>query len=311
MPVERIVRGVMYQRNTIRAALRVLLGASIIFMFYGLAGCGPSRTAAATQSTAPPFDPATQDAKALATVDEMVAALGGAPAWAAVKQIRWELKYYQNNELAGWVKHAWDIWNGRHRYEFALPDGIATYKATGQQQPPLFTIAMYDLFDHQGKGYVTTTALEGTPGARGAMAAERDRLVAESFKAWKRDAYQLAMLFKLKDPGVKLAYTGEREPIAGKWCMAGCIDITVTFAEGIGTDLYHLYLNKDTKLPEVIEKVLADNRSVSLAITAWTEAGGLKFPGTLQNIGPAEEYRIENVQITEPDDDLFIPRVFE
>src|SRR5690606_13292428 len=112
------------------------------------AGACAGRTAAATQTTPAAFDPATSDAKALAAVDETLAAMGGADKWAQVKQLRWEIKYTTDGQLQGWFKHSWDIWNGRHRYEFAPPDQLTAPK-------PVFTIAMYDLFDREGKGFVT------------------------------------------------------------------------------------------------------------------------------------------------------------
>ena len=288
--------------------VRAVLFASIACLASALAACGPGRTAAATQTTVVAFDAAASDAQAVAAVDEMTAALGGTEGWAAVKQLRWELKYYQNGELAGWVKHSWDIWNGRHRYEFADAPGLAAYKASGEQQVPVFTIAAYNLFN-QGKGFVTNSAIEGTS-ARGAMSADRDRIIAESYKAWQRDAYQLTMIHKLKDPGVKLEYAGEREDFGGK-CVGGCLDIKVTFDPAVGTDLYHVFLDKQSKMPEVIEKNIGGSQTIAFALDNWTEVRGVKFPQLLKNVGPNEEFRVENIQIGAPNDSLFVKQIIE
>lgn len=303
--VGRIVRRVMHSRVMLSA---IACSITLLPGLVGLVGCAAKRTVAATQTTPAAFDPGASDAQAITTVDEMMAALGGAEAWQQVKQVRWELQYYQNDELLGWVRHSWDIWNGRHRYEFSDSSGVKAYNASGGAELPLFTIAMYDLFDHQGKGVVTNSAIEGTP-QRGAVAADRDRIVAESFKSWQRDSYQLAMLYKLKDPGVKLSYVGERENFGGK-CEPGCIDIKVTFVPEVGNDLYHVLINKQSKLPEVIAKDFDGTRSVAFRIASWAKVGEMQFPAVLQNVGPNEEFRIKNIQIGEPEDELYVPRVF-
>ena len=41
----------------------------------------------------------------------------GPGAWSSVKQIKWDQSYMRDGKLAGWFKHSWDRWNGRHRFE--------------------------------------------------------------------------------------------------------------------------------------------------------------------------------------------------
>ncbi|MEM9491254.1 MAG: hypothetical protein AAGC55_19050 [Myxococcota bacterium] len=262
------------------------------------AGCGPGRTAAATQPTPVAFDPAQSDEKSLAAIDEMMTALGGAAAWNQVKQVRWELRYLQNDQLQGLIRHSWDIWNGRHRWEFISTDTYNKWQQEGGDGAPPFTRAMYNLFDREGKGVVLS------PLGERAVASERDIFVAEAYRSWQRDSYQLAMFFKLKDPGVKLQYVGERDDLQD-YCKSGCLDIKVTFDSAVGNDYYHVYLSKDTKMPVVVERY-EEGRSIYLAVTKWVTVNGLQVPAEYKNIGPNQVFQLDKIQIGEPDDELYV-----
>lgn len=257
--------------------------------------CGASRTAAATQKTPAAFDPSTSDPQAVQAVDSMITALGGADKWAQVKQIRWDVKYYMQGQLSGWFKHAWDIWNGRHRHEFATRDQLNVPE-------PDFTFAMYDLFDRE-KGYVAKTS---KPHQR-ADAEGAQRVIAAAYDAWKRDAYQLTMFFKLRDPGVKLQYAGERQNFMGL-CNPSCHDIKVSYVPEVGSDTYHVLINTQTNMPEAIEKYVEGGK-LAYQVSEWKEVNGLKFPTLYKNLGTDEKFVIENIRIGEPEDDLYVPQV--
>lgn len=263
----------------------------------GAGACATPRTAAATQKTPAAFDPAQSEAKALEAVDTMLATLGGVEMWNQVKQIRWDVKYYMSDELNGFFSHSWDIWNGRHRFEFAAPDELA-------KDEPVLTFAMYNLFD-RSKGFVANTANPH----QNAPAADRERLVAFAYENWQRDAYQLSMLYKLRDPGVILSYSGERQDFFGL-CKPACLDIKVTFAPEVGTDTYHVLINTESNMPEVVEKVLPTGK-LGLRVGDWIEVDGLKFPGSLANLGAEEKFVFENIRVGEPEDELYVPQVRE
>lgn len=274
---------------------RVLVFILFSIFVVGLGGCGAGRTAAATQKTPAAFDPSMSDQEALTAVDAMSATLGGAEAWAQVKQIRWDVKYHMQGQLRGWFRHAWDIWNGRHRYEFTPADQLAATE-------PVFTFAMYDLFD-RGDGWVATTK---SP-SQNAPAEERGRIIQNAYESWQRDAYQLAIFYKLRDPGVKLTYAGERQDFAGV-CESGCIDVKITFMPEVGSDTYHVLINKETKLPEAIEKAVP-NGTLGFKVEGWATVNGMKFPSVLQNLGTDEKFVFENIRIGEPEDELYVPQV--
>lgn len=283
----------MHIRIDVSPALGLLAAA----LLAGATACGgPQRTAAATQPTPAAFDPAQSDQQALAIADATMAAMGPAGAWAQVKQIQWEVKYYQNDALAAWFKHAWDMWNGRHRFESVLMKSYEIAQQSGNDDDMQWIQVMYDLFNRSDR----PTALFDT---RPVETADRDKLVEDAYKQWQVDSYQLAMLHKLRDPGVILSYVGEMQEQHGK-CQAGCVVIKVTFAPEVGTDTYFLNISKQTNLPEIVERHLTGG-TLAYAFEEWTEVGGLKLPSKLRNLGVNEVIQIENVVIGEPDDSLY------
>lgn len=266
-----------------------------------LPACGPGRTSAATQPTPAAFDPSGSDPKALAAVDAMVTALGGAETWAGVKQIQWDVQYTMDGTLKSWVRHAWDIWNGRHRCELA---DMSTYQPP---KPPKWSVVMYDLFDWQsGSGH-------GTYGGKEVGSDQRIKMKKMCHTLWQQQSYQLAMPFKLRDPGVKLALDGQMKEVTTKMstvvCKPACDSVKVTFAPEVGGDTWWVHINTETHLPELVEKKVQGGR-LAFALTDWTTVNGLKFVTKFQNAGlPGEVFQLSNIKIGAPNDDLYIPQV--
>ncbi|ACY14602.1 hypothetical protein [Haliangium ochraceum] len=287
----------MNTRNSLTLAA-VLLGAALLSLAPACSSstASSSRTTAATQPTPAAFDPGQSDPQALTLADEMIAQLGGAEAWAQVKQIQWDTKYQQNGAFAAWFRHAWDRWNGRHRFESLQMNTYQEAQETGRDEVMKWIIVVHDLFGDSMRPQVT---FDGQL----VESADRDTLVEQARNQWKIDSYQLTMLHKLRDPGVILSYVGESQDVYGT-CQEGCVVIKVSFVPELGEDSYFLNLDKTTKLPQVLEKRLPAG-TLAYEIAEWTEAGGLKFPSKLRNIGVSEEISFENLRIGEPDDTLY------
>ncbi len=260
------------------------------------AGCGPGRTAAATQPTPAAFDPAKSDTTALGHVEAGLAALGGGAAWDGVKQLSFEAKYLIDGTLKSWYRHHWDRWNGRHNFQSA---DLATDDGTpGSMQ---WMEVFYDLFDADAKPHASY-------GGREVSREDANKFRGDARKRLAEDGYFLTMIYKLKDPGVMLADGGEVATM-GDVCAPSCVAVKVTFDPAVGTDTWVVNYNTGTKLPEVIEKQTAKGR-IGYRIVAWIDAGGLKFPAKLQNLGlPGEVFEFGAIEIAEPDDRLFIPQV--
>jgi hypothetical protein len=277
-----------------------LLRLTILSLTVSLAACA-SRTTAATQPSPAAFTAGDSDPKAVALVDEMLAAVGGADQWAKTKQVRWTQKYMLEGKMSGLFKHAWDRWNGRHRFDQADMPTYVTAVAEGDESKTKYSVAMYDLLDHEGKGYASY-------GGQQVGTEDRDKMVASAFKNFNADTYRIVAHYKLKDPGVRLHLDGEIEAADGR-CDPKCSVVKVTFDPAVGEDTYFLSISQSTKLPEVLEKSSNGGR-VGFSLQEWTTVGGMKFPTKLQNMGmPGEIFQIESIEVGEPDDELYIPQV--
>jgi hypothetical protein len=286
-----------------RRACALLLFSALISP---LAACGGGRTTAATQPSPATFDASRSDPKAVAAVDQMLAALGGAAAWSDVKQIRWEQRYMRDGKLMGWFKHAWDRWNGRHRFEEINMQSYEKAQVEGRQEEIQTTVAMYDLFDHNGKGYATFNDQQ-------VATADRDRIVGGAYKNWQADSYRLFAWYKAKDPGVILAMEPPRQPQNGL-CTPGCDVVKVSFSPEVGKDTWHLSINTQSHLPEILERDIPAQAGqqagkLGFAVRDWKAAGPIKVPGKLENLGMSEVFEISEVKIGDVEESLYIPTV--
>ncbi|MCB9571281.1 MAG: hypothetical protein H6709_04245 [Kofleriaceae bacterium] len=272
--------------------LVLLLGAA------ALAGgaCGPGRTAAATQPTPAAFDPAQSDPAALEIVDASVAALGGAEHWQAIKQLQFDVKYTMDGQLKSWYRHAWDRWNGRHNFQSA---DLAT--DDGKPGSMKWMEVFYDLFDDDAKPHATY-------GGKEVAREDAIRFRGDARTRLSEDGYYLTLLYKQRDPGVMLHVEGEVKDVEGT-CNPGCTTVKITFDPAVGKDTWYVNYNTSTKLPEVIEKEGPQGR-LGFKITDWAEAGGLRWPAKIQNIGlPGEVFEFSDIKVGDPDDRLYVPQV--
>ncbi len=269
----------------------------IVPLVLAAAGCPKPRTSAATQPTPAAFDPAQSEPAAIAVVDAGVAALGGADKWAKLKELRFTMQYTNDGKLQAEHSHWWDRWNGRHRMQNT---DISTLG--GDPDDVRSTDVRYDLFDKDGTPHATYggSVVDRKSGAEMATGART---------ALTQDLYFVAMMYKLQDPGVMLKVENAAITVSETVCQPSCTSIKVTFDPAVGTDVWFVNFNNDSKLPEVIELQKGPGR-VGYRLADWIDAGGLKWPGALHNIGlPAEVIKVEGVKVGEPDDATYLPSV--
>lgn len=260
-----------------------------------LAGCPKPRTSAATQPTPLAFDVAKSDPKAIEVVDAGTATIGGAAPWEALKELRFSVTYNQDGVSQAEYEHAWDRWNGRHFF-------VATDMATthGKADDVKALEIKHDLFDRDKSpwaAYDGTQLMRGESGERAAVAT----------KQLMSDLYYLAIVHKLKDPGVILAIDNAEVliPETVPACKPSCTAIKVTFEKGVGTETWYVNYNNSSHLPEVIEQQRGAGR-IGFLLSDWVDAGGLKWPTKLQNIGlPGEVIKFDAVKVGEPDDNTY------
>jgi hypothetical protein len=264
-----------------------------------LGACGPKRTSAATQPSPAAFDASASDPKALEIVDAGIAALGGYAKWTAAKEIRFELKYTDKGAIKGWFRHAWDRWNGRHDFQMVDQATLG-----GDPKKISWLDVKYDLYNNDVLPFATV-------GGREISHEDARRYVDVARQHLGEDAYLMLVVYKLRDPGVHLADGGEVKDLQGApdACKPTCKVVKITFDPAVGKDTWFVSYNADSHLPEVIEKEVSGGR-VGYLITTWQDAGGLKWPGKLVNIGlPDEVFDFSNVAIGEPQESTYVPDV--
>lgn len=260
-----------------------------------LAACPKPRTSAATQPTPLAFDPAKSDPKAVAVVQAGVEKLGGDAPWQTLKELHFTISYRHGDQLIQQNEHWWDRWNGRQYYI-----GVDVATLGGDPDDVKAMEVKQDLFDADATPYVTYDGGQLTR-ADGATAAKR----AKGFLT--TDLYYLAITHKLTDPGVILSLDNAEVtmPPEVNACKPSCTTVKVTFEAGVGTDTWFVNFNNESKLPEVIEQARGAGR-IGYLILGWTDAGGLKWPTKLQNIGlAAEVIEFDGIKVGEPDDSRY------
>ena len=208
---------------------RVPLALPILFL---AAACGPGRTSARLPP-GPPFDPAQSDPEALAIVDAGVAALGGAEAWDKVQQLSFEVDYKLDGVTQAMFVHHWDRWNGRHYFATPVPSAEDPAQMNLQE-------VKHDLFDADAKPWA---AVNGTVAGTRDQADEMAKVAKQRLK---EDLYFIAMIHKLKDPGVKLTIDNAQITVEGSTtCQPSCTSVKVSFDPAVGSDTWYANFNND------------------------------------------------------------------
>lgn len=116
------------------------------------------------------------DPKAVAVADRVMEALGGREAWDRTRYISWN--------FFGVRRHYWDKWTGDLRIE---KDSL------------IILTNVHTKIGQARKGQTPVDDLD-----------ELAQLMKTSYEWWINDSYWMFMPYKLRDPGVKLAYGGEK-----------------------------------------------------------------------------------------------------
>lgn len=181
-------------------------------------------------------DLAATDPKAVAIAEQVLAELGGQQAWDETR--------YLHFGFAGRRQHWWDKWDGRYRLE-------------GKNREGQSYVVLMNLNTRVAKA----AWLDGQPVTGEAL----EKQVDDAYGAWINDTYWLLMPYKLRDPGVNLAYAGE-ETIDG----AAYDKLALSF-EQVGLtpgDRYWAYVNRATHRMDRWEYILQSDPP-GQAPTAW------------------------------------------
>jgi hypothetical protein len=266
---------------------------SILFAAAVLASCGPGRTTYARYPGAPPaFDRTASDPKAVAIADAVIAAAGGQDNWNKAKQVRWSETITHDGKIVVDGEEGWNRWGGRHHGRVHRDDGDI--------------IIMRSLYDNDDKAVFIE---KGRDLVR-LPPQDAEHALPTAIERFQFDTAALCMAFLLEEPGTKLEYVGEIPDDAGAMTME---DIKVSFDPKDTTRgglTYLVSVKKDTHVIERLQIVKAVGGNIGYKLSAWVDAGGLKFPTVENNLGFAGEViTFKDIKVGEPDDALYSPPI--
>jgi len=202
---------------------------------------------AAPAAPPPFFDPAGSDPRAIAIADLVMAALGGERAWEQTRDVYFAFDVERDGKRLAHRTHLWDRWGGRLRYQSVKKDGTPF-------------VVLLNVNTRSGQAYrLPREAAAGTTAGGDAVPLEAGpakELLDEAYEAWINDTYWLLMPYKMKDPGVRLKYAGEKTIEGAEYDL-----VELTF-EDVGLtprDRYWAHVNRRTHIMDRWSYILQDD----------------------------------------------------
>jgi hypothetical protein len=198
--------------------------------------------------------PPASDPKAVAIADQVMGALGGWAAWDQTRFLRFDFAVDHEGKTVASRAHTWDKHSGRYRLEGKTKEGDP------------FVVLM-NINTKDGTAWRKGTPVEGE---------EKAKLLESGFGAWTNDTYWLLMPYKMRDPGVVLAYDGEQTAGGDTWDK-----LLLTF-NNVGLtpkDKYWVFVNRKTHMVDRWDFILkgGEGPPSSFQWKDWKSYGGIKL----------------------------------
>jgi len=185
--------------------------------------------------------------EAVKLAERLMTALGGEEAWGATHFLRFR--------FADFRTHYWDKWSGRHRLELTSREGDAW-------------VVLENVVSREGRAFKNGAEVSGE---------ELAQALERAHAAWINDTYWLLMPYKLRDPGVTLAWEGKEEIDGIAYDKVRLSFDHVGLTPG---DRYWVYLNPETGLVDRWAYIL-ESYEEGRPATAWTWGGWQRYGGIL------------------------------
>ena len=212
-----------------------------------------------------PFGAVDKDPRAVEVAERMMAASGGREAFEARPLLRFDFVVVRDGATVSTYRHWWDRQTGRYRLDGTTEDG-KEYRV------------LFNVQDQTGKVWIGSDLLEGE------AAAEH---VASAYGRYINDSDWLLMPWRWLDPGVGLAYEGERE-VDGKLydVVRLSFDPESRLTPG---DQYWGFVSKESGRMERWEFILqkedgspGDGPPQAFSWMEWQDAGGGVYLSTVK-----------------------------
>jgi len=229
---------------------------------------------------------ADRDAKADAVGHELIAAMGGMPAWEKARQFRFDFVVVKEGKPVARFSHLWDRYTG-------------DYRLSGTDKSGAPYTVLFNVNTKAGKAFVN---------GRPAEADKQAQLLENAYGRFINDTYWLLAPWKIFDPGVRLAYDGEKPCPGGGTC-----DVLKLSFDEVGLtpkDVYWMWVSRDGHRMVQWQYVLggAADPPTTAAWKDWKTMGGIALSMDKPMSGEPFEIRFENVAVSASRDDaLFAP----
>ena len=198
--------------------------------------------------------PQAPDPKAAALADEVMTALGGRDAWKKTRYLRFDFAVERDGKTVFSRAHTWDKWTGRYRLEGKDKEGRAF-------------VSVLNLNSKEGSAWRDGKPLAGD---------EQKKQLDDAYASWVNDSYWLVMPYKMKDPGVRLAYAGEEKGEGAEW------DKLLLSFDNVGLtpkDRYWVWVNRKTRLVDRWDFILDGGKGPASTFLwkGWRAYGGIQL----------------------------------
>ncbi len=229
-----------------------------------------------------------RDPKAASVGKELIAAMGGEAAWEKARSFQFEFVVAREGKEAARFRHVWDRYTGDYR--------LGGTDKTGAPYEVFFNVNT-----KEGQVFVNGRPAEGEA---------RETLLKTAYGRFINDTYWLIAPWKIFDPGVNLAYDGE------KTCPEGgvCDVLRVSFGENVGLtpkDVYWLWITRDGRRMVQWQYVLggAQQEPTTAPWKDWKSFAGISLSLEKEILGRAAVIRFENVFVSgDRNDALLTPQ---
>ena len=230
---------------------------------------------------------ADRDARADAVGKELIAAMGGMPAWEKARQFQFDFVVVKEGKAVARFSHVWDRYTG-------------DYRLSGTDKTGAPYTVYFNVNTKAGKAFVN---------GRPADPEKQAPMLENAYGRFINDTYWLLAPWKIFDPGVRLAYDGERPCPDGGTC-----DVLRLSFENVGLtpkDVYWLWVTRDGGRRMVQWQYVlggAEEPPTTAAWKDWKTMGGVALSMDKPMSGQPVEIRFENVVVSPArQDSLFVP----
>jgi len=227
-----------------------------------------------------------RDPAAVAVASRTLEAMGGAPAFAKLRTLKFDFVVERDGKEVARVHHVWDRWDGRYRLEAVNREGKAVLTLFNVQKPG------------EGRSWLDGKELSGD---------DLKKALDRAYGRFINDTYWLLMPAKMLDPGVNLASEAAVEKDGKTYDV-----VRLTFGEGVGLtphDTYWAYVSKDSGLMERWDFVLTGQEAKDRSTYLWTDwqtVGGVRLAMKKSAADGSAVIRFDNVSgLATPDDASF------